>query len=359
MSDRRSITRLVIPTLIFTTVMFGMLVWPPLRLADLVDSGFELAGWHLLVLIVLPIVGRISYELRPGPFSRMVAALSLTWFGLCFLLFALLLPVELLLFLFPIPEPWAGIALAITWFALGVGALVNAQVLHVRTLRFESPRIDRALRLVQISDVHIGSRSAGFLTRVATRVADLEPDLVAITGDLVDFKDIPAADLAPLGRMGCPVYFCIGNHERYVDCDAICERLREHGVRVLRDSVEISQQGPVFIGIDDAESKRRVERGLEKLGTLPDGFRVLLYHRPDGLEAAAAAGVDLMLCGHTHNGQIIPFNWAVRRVFPRIQGLYRVDPARLYVSPGTGTWGPVMRLGSRNEITQIELQPTF
>jgi predicted MPP superfamily phosphohydrolase len=80
-----------------------------------------------------------------------------------------------------------------------------------------------------------------------------------------------------------------------------------------------------------------------------------MYHRPDGLEAAAEAGLDLMLSGHTHNGQIYPFSLLVRSQFSRICGRYQQGDTTLYVSPGTGTWGPVMRLGSANEVTLIEL----
>jgi len=94
---------------------------------------------------------------------------------------------------------------------------------------------------------------------------------------------------------------------------------------------------------------------LRALEPAPDAFRILLYHRPDGAEDAALWGAHLMLCGHTHNGQIVPFNYVVRRVFPRIQGRYDVDGMQLYVSPGTGTWGPVLRLGSRSEISLITL----
>ena len=86
-------------------------------------------------------------------------------------------------------------------------------------------------------------------------------------------------------------------------------------------------------------------------------FTILLYHRPEGVEDAARSGIDLMLCGHTHNGQIVPFDRIVKRYFPRIAGRFDIDGMVLYVSPGTGTWGPTMRLGSSNEITMFELSP--
>lgn len=348
---------LLLPATIFTVVYFSMLVYPPLRLAGLLWPGWQPGTVALLGLIVLPILGRAAYEIRPGATSRMLAALSLTWLGLAFLLFALVLPFEAVNWLLA-PDPHsAGLVIAAIWLGLVGTSLVNAQRLTVRRLTLAAPQLTRSLRMVQISDVHIGSRGAGFLDRVVRRVETLDADLVMITGDLVDFRDIPATTLAPLGRLSMPVFFCIGNHERYVDCDAICERLEAMGVRVLREQIDTSLPPLVVVGLDDADSRHRVRDGLQTLGELPSGYRILLYHRPDGLEDAAAAGVDLMLCGHTHNGQIIPFNFIVRRVFPRIRGLYRMDPTRLYVSPGTGTWGPVMRLGSNNEITVLDLGP--
>jgi hypothetical protein len=82
-----------------------------------------------------------------------------------------------------------------------------------------------------------------------------------------------------------------------------------------------------------------------------------MYHRPRGLEAAADAGIDLMLSGHTHNGQIFPFNFVVSSVFDKVKGMYKNGNSRLYVSQGTGTWGPVMRIGTRSEITLFEITP--
>jgi predicted MPP superfamily phosphohydrolase len=353
----RRLGRLAAPVAIFAVVCFGMLIYPPVRLAGLLFPAWAPGTPELLVLILGPILGRVAHELRPSPATRRLAAVSLTWLGCAFLLWLLLVPFELLALLAD-PDPRrAGVVIAAIWTALCIVALVGAQRLEIRHLTLRARSLPRATRIVQISDVHIGSRAGAFLDRVVDRLLALQPDLVLITGDLVDFGRVPASELAALARIEVPVFFCTGNHERYVDCDAICARLEAHGVRVLRDAVDVSQAGFVLVGIDDAERRTRVREGLAALGPLPVGYRILLYHRPDGLEDAADAGVDLMLCGHTHAGQIVPFGLLVRRVFPRIQGLYEVGGTRLYVSPGTGTWGPVMRLGTANEITCIDLQP--
>ncbi len=112
-----------------------------------------------------------------------------------------------------------------------------------------------------------------------------------------------------------------------------------------------------LIGIDDAESVDQVAVQLPLIERASGKYNVLLYHRPLGWLDAFADGVDLMLSGHTHNGQIFPFNWLVRAQFSRLQGLYSASSGagQHYVSPGTGTWGPIMRLGSNNEITVFNL----
>jgi predicted MPP superfamily phosphohydrolase len=128
------------------------------------------------------------------------------------------------------------------------------------------------------------------------------------------------------------------------------------GVQVLRSRSIVHGEAQV-IGIDDSGHPAQVKRQLPAIAIDPRLFVLLLYHRPHGLADAAHEGVDLMICGHTHNGQIVPFNLVVGRVFEQVVGLFRHGETQLYVSPGTGTWGPVMRLGSRGEVTYFEIQP--
>ena len=134
------------------------------------------------------------------------------------------------------------------------------------------------------------------------------------------------------------------------------ERLQCRGVTVLRTAI-ITQGAIQLIGIDDSEDPSQVEREIARLDIYPKRFVLLIYHRPWSLAAAAAAGVDLMISGHTHNGQIVPFNLVVKNVFEQIVGLFTHGETKLYVSPGTGTRGPVMRLGSRGEVTSFEVLP--
>jgi uncharacterized protein len=347
--------RYLLRTGVVTALYFSILVYPVVRLIGLLLPGWTPGTVALLAIIVGPILGRVIYERHPRPATRTLAAAALTWLGLCFLLFALLVPFELVNLFVAVPAQPAGFVLAALLVSFGVGGFVNAQLLHVRHVAVPATPAVHGRRIVQISDVHIGSRSPALLERIVARTNALAPDYVLITGDLIDFAGISRAELAPLAELSARTYFAIGNHERYVDLVAIDERLRALGIVVLRD--EARTDGPFqFIGIDDVDKPAKVAASLAQIALSPQHYQVLLYHRPDGFEPAAARGIALTLAGHTHAGQLVPFNFIVKRVYPRIRGLYELDGARLYVSPGTGTWGPILRLGSRSEITLIEFE---
>jgi predicted MPP superfamily phosphohydrolase len=301
-----------------------------------------------------PLLVRFTRERLPRLVARWLSLSCMTWLGLSFILFALLWlfePINLLLS--PSPRHSAWVLLGVTALSALVGA-VNAQLIGIKTIRLRFPQLRRRLRVIQISDVHIGSRRPGLLRRIVKKANSLRPDYVMITGDLIDLPHIDVDELRPLSEFEAPVYYVIGNHERYVDLDEIDARLRMLGLTVLRN--ECATAHPLqIIGIDDAEDTAQVEAQLAQLNLDHEAFKILLYHRPDGLEAAAACGVHLMLTGHTHAGQMIPFNLVVKRFFAHIRGLVTYGSTTLYVSPGTGTWGPVMRLGSRSEITCFDL----
>lgn len=278
------------------------------------------------------------------------------WLGISPLLLCMLLVTELpvaLGCLTGLSAAYGLIGLALALLAFSVWNAYSPSVVKVQ---LSSRKLAATLRFVQITDVHIGSRSTDFLGRVMQQVNDLNAQFLCITGDFVDAPGISEEQLSALRSCPVPIYFSIGNHERYEDLDDILQRLERLGVKVLRSASTMHGEAQL-IGIDDSERPSQVERELAKVDIDQDRFVLLLYHRPRGLAAAAAAGVDLMISGHTHNGQIVPFNFVVGRVFEQTVGLFNEGLTQLYVSPGTGTWGPVMRLGSRGEITLFEVQP--
>ena len=286
--------------------------------------------------------------------SRALEVTLYNWMGIGFVFFTPCLLYECLRLGFPLNDRWAALLILAIGVSVVIFSFENAQRLHCKELRFSHPRLTRNIRLVQISDVHIGSRSAGFLERVVKVINNKNPDFVLITGDFLDAKRVGPRDIAALKTLKAPIYFSIGNHERYAGLEWVIPMLEDAGCVLLRTQA-VSFEELQLIGIDDAEDQHQVENELAKIDLKPECFKVLMYHRPLGWEAAVDSGINLMLCGHTHNGQIFPFNWLVRQQFQKVRGLHTRDNCHLYVSPGTGTWGPAMRLGSRNEITCIDL----
>lgn len=333
-----------------------LFAYPILRLCD----WLGLDGWTTAAIFVPLFFSQIVARLylRHANFGlvfwlRRAADL---WLGISPLLFCMLLLAEVPVALGLIAAPTAAWVLLAVSAALLAYSVVNAYSPSVVNVSISSEKLAAPLRFAQITDVHIGSRSSAFLARVMQQVNSQDVEFLCITGDFIDAPGISEEDLSPLRDCRVPIYFSIGNHERYEDLDAILQRLERLGVTVLRTASTL--HGPVqLIGIDDSENPVQVKRELAKLEIDTDRFVLLLYHRPYGLSAASQAGVDLMISGHTHNGQIVPFNLVVGRVFEQVVGLFNHGRTHLYVSPGTGTWGPVMRLGSRGEVTVFEVLP--
>ncbi len=245
----------------FTGALMGVfIVYPPLRVAWYSMPAWQPGPLSVLAVSLVPVLGRLAHEVSPGVPTRIVSAIALTWLGLSFMFAPVVALVDLVNGFQPLPRPVTGYALIGAAAAAAVIGFAGAQILRVRTLRISGGGRARG-RLVQISDVHIGSRLPGLLRRVVRLANAQQPDLHLITGDLVDFKGISVRELAALGELNAPCYFVIGNHERYVDLEPICERLRALGVGVLRN--ESATCGDFHVlGIDDAETQLDVD-GIE------------------------------------------------------------------------------------------------
>jgi hypothetical protein len=231
------------------------------------------------------------------------------------------------------------------------------------------PKAHDGLRIVQLTDVHVGSTiGRAFVEDMVRRANALAPDLVAITGDLVDgsVPDLGPA-VAPLAELRARhgVFFVTGNHEYFSGAEPWLRELERLGVRVLRNErVSIGAGDDAFdlAGVDDHSAERYGgvphDEALARAFAGRDPARevVLLAHQPRSFTAAARFGVGLQLSGHTHGGQMWPFGLIVRLTQPFLAGLHRAGDSQIYVSRGTGYWGPPMRLAAPAEITEIVLR---
>ena len=224
------------------------------------------------------------------------------------------------------------------------------------------------LTIAQISDLHVGPTiKEGYVEGVVNQVNELNPDIIAITGDLVDGSvKYLAKHVEPLKDLHANVgkYFVTGNHEYYSGVDRWLDKTDQLGLKNLIDSHDVITRGSDSItigGVTDYRSStikpdHKSDANKAFYGAPKDIPKILLAHQPWSIFNAHDAGTDLQLSGHTHGGQFWPFTYAVRMANPYTAGLHDHNGTWIYVNRGTGYWGPPMRLGVNSEITLVTLE---
>ncbi len=258
---------------------------------------------------------------------------------------------------------------AVLTIAAVVQAARPAQVIRHTVALSKFPAALSGFTIAQISDIHVGLTVTGReLRHIVQQVNDLKPDVIVITGDLVDGTvDRLRDEVEPLRKLRAPhgVFFSTGNHEYYSDEPRWVRHLTAMGIRVLaNDSAAIGRGEDTFLlaGVNDVQAARMTQdRGPDVAGALkersPGQEVVLLSHQPKLAAEAAAHDVGLMLSGHTHGGQIWPFSMLVALDQPCNRGFCRFGARTIvYVNQGTGLWGPPMRLGTTGEISLLTLR---
>ncbi|MDJ0764774.1 MAG: metallophosphoesterase [Myxococcota bacterium] len=264
------------------------------------------------------------------------------------------------------------LGVTLTAASLGAAAVWRAsaapEVVPVRVTLKKLPPELSGFTIAQITDLHIGPiLDNRWLKDVVDRVNRLQPDMIAITGDLVDGSvDRLKDQVAPLRDLSAPsgTYFVTGNHEYYSGASDWVAAIKKMGISVLQNervSIGRGEKSFDLAGIDDASARRTTSTARENLARALKGRDrrqelILLAHNPRVMYDAGGKGIGLVLCGHTHAGQIWPFVYFVGIGHPYTRGLHAHDPqTQVYVNQGTGFWGPPMRLGTHSEITHITL----
>ncbi len=240
----------------------------------------------------------------------------------------------------------------------------NIRVVRIKLESKNLPQGHSPLSIAQISDLHISQTLGGeFILRVVSKIEELKPDILVITGDITDIdprknKKIVNALTSinpPLGK-----YAVTGNHEFYAGIEMAMDFYKMCGIRLLKGEYLEAAEGIIILGVDDDNGKNFNHYSdtseEELLKTIPeDRFVILLKHKPFVLDGIKNR-VDLQLSGHTHKGQIFPFSLIVKGIYKYFYGLYRISERMyLYVSAGTGYWGPPIRFLTEPEITLFEI----
>ncbi len=260
----------------------------------------------------------------------------------------------------------AGGAISLT----GIGIFLAKKTPEVKKVMLPVKNLPKDLEgfsIVQLSDIHLSSTiKKRFLSKVVDEVNRLKPDVIAITGDLADgVVDVLGDDAEPLGDLVSKhgKFFVTGNHEYYFNAEQWIDKVESLGFKALIDSHELihyNNSKILMAGIADYRAKRFInshksspEKAIE--GAPSVDVKILLAHQPKSVFKASEAGFDIQLSGHTHGGQFFPWQMTIGLDQPYLAGLYKHDDMMIYVSRGTGYWGPPIRLGAPSEITLLKL----
>jgi predicted MPP superfamily phosphohydrolase len=343
----------------------------PFRLSRLMKLG---RAWRLYVAVavtvLLSILGMNAFATTTKPVLSTLATAAGLIFYVHLLLTMSLLVLDASRLVFHIPDKLG------VWVAMGVAFLFTiigawrASTLKVEMVEIPIVGLQKEVILMHISDVHLGNhRGRSYLEQIVRETNRLKPDLVLINGDLVDGNSALEPDvLSPLGELNAPAYFTTGNHENYIDTERALEIIAGYGVRILHNEV-IETHGLQLVGLDymkadedafvlatRAMNRFTIKEELPKIPFLEEKPVILMHHSPVGLDYVTAKGVELMLSGHTHAGQVFPATLIMPLLFPLNKGLYQSDGTYFFVSQGAGTFGPRIRLGTSNEIDLILLR---
>jgi uncharacterized protein len=368
----------VIVILVLLGLLHAYIGWRILPVLP-VDTGIKLAGglWLAVSLALIP-AGLMSHSVRQ-PWADRLAWVGMFALGafssllvLTFLRDVALLVAAVLGWHSPalVVDSAATVPLVAAFVTLVgfVNARRVASVVNVDIPIKGLPKELHGFTIAQISDIHVGPTiKRGYLDAIVDKVNHLDADVVAVTGDLVDGSVRHLAPhTAPLARLKARhgAYFVTGNHEYYSNAHEWIAEVQRLGLHVLLNRhviLDHAGQRVMVAGVTDFtahhfDPSHKSDPHKAIAGAPPDvAVRLLLAHQPRTAEAAASAGFDVQLSGHTHGGQFFPWNFFVPMQQPYVAGLNRLRQLWVYTSRGTGYWGPPKRFGAPSEITRVRL----
>lgn len=357
--------------LVFIGIIVGANIYLAKRFATFFSTG---AVWPLYVLFpaitIFMMFGMFTTINSVSGFGHTINIAASVTVGFVLYLLIATIAVDLFGLAIKIKPLYSGITAISMALLISIYGLWNAANVKVNEVDIQLSGLNKQIKAVHLTDTHIGHmRDGGDLQKIVDLINDKNPDVVFFTGDLLDSKiQLRNESLDPLGNLNAPIFFVEGNHDEYTGVDAIKDYLRKIGVNVLENEVVEWEQlqiiGLTYMNADEnatgphADPNGKNVKGiLTKLSIGTDKPSVLLHHGPNGIRYANDAGVDLYLAGHTHGGQIWPITHIAGMMFEYNKGLHNHNGTQVYVSQGTGTFGPPMRVGTYSELTVLNLIP--
>jgi len=356
---------------LFSTLMHIYLTWGISRLGWITELASLRVVWLCSLLLWLLFMAGVRTAFNPsGRLAAMLERFAFDWLGILFLATSILLLFDLLTGFGLWARPWLDTIRTAAWVValllIGIAFVQGARAPEVSHYRVALPRLPAALdgtRIVMFSDLHLGSQyGASLFSVLVDQVLAQRPDLILLDGDIIEgHGPSDPALLTVFARLQAPLgfYAVTGNHEHFGDTRAAIAMTEAAGVVWLHDEVTSIAARLSLAGVDDLGMRRGSDKSDAPVTSLlwannGDAI-ILLSHTPADVEQAAEASVGLMFSGHTHNGQIWPFNFLVKRVYPYITGRFDIDGMTLIVGRGAGLWGPRMRLWHRGELVEVTL----
>lgn len=354
------------------------------RAVSIVPGNYRLLFTYLFIFVVLSyIVGRFLENYWVWYISDFLVWVGAFWIAIMIYTFLFLILIDLFrlvnhfLPFFPSvinqnlqkTKTIIGLVVSIIVFVVVVGGFINTKLIAIKKY---SINIDKkagslkSLNIVMASDLHLGTINGKMFTyKIVDKINKLNPDVVLLAGDVIDedikpvLRDSVGMALLEL-KSKYGVYAITGNHEYIGGVNDAVKYLTSHKIQMLRDAFVKIDDAFYIIGREDRDSRRFADYKRKELDQILSGVDkscpvILMDHQPFKLEEAEQNGIDLQLSGHTHNGQIWPFNFIVEKIYELAWGYKIKGSTHFYVSCGVGGWGPPIRTGSRPEIINIKL----
>lgn len=366
----------IIQSILFLGHGFVYMTWAYFS-NGLVSSGVVKAV--LAALSVSFVVSSLAGWYSHRPLVRIAYTLSAVWLGfasyflwaaaLCWLVYGLDRMAG-----FGWSRPHVASALFSAAALTAIYGMINAARLRVTRINVALhglPAQWRGRKAALVSDIHLGLvRNGRFIRRIVRRLAELNPNIIFLAGDIYDgtsadftklaepWRELTTAREGSDAAVPLGVYYIAGNHEEFYSHAEYHGPLVAAGVRELNNQkVEVDGLQLVGVHYSDAANPERYRRILRQGALDRNRASVLLLHAPLHLEVAEQEGISLQLSGHTHGGQFLPYTWITNRVWGRfVHGLQRAGNLLVYTNYGAGTWGPPMRVGTFPEIVLIEFE---